>query len=68
MYCATEIGLISIQGESLLSSAGISLNSLRIDIILPLLLIAFFKIPISEDAALSSALFGILADNPATSS
>ena len=68
IYCATEIGLISIHGQSLLSSVGILSNSFLSGIILPLFLIAFFSIPISEDAALVPSDTGIFADNLAASS
>ena len=68
MYCATEIGLISIHGHSLRRSVGIESNSFLSGIILPLFLMALFSIPISEEAALVPSLEGTFAESLATSS
>ena len=67
MYCATEIGLMSITGHILRSRFGMLSKSFRIDIILPPDLIAFWSMPISELFAELPGV-GIFADSSAASS
>ena len=68
MYCATEIGLISIHGQSRRSRVGILSKRLRRDIILPPLFIARLSMPISEAAEQALPATGIFAESRAASS
>ena len=68
MYCATDIGLISIQGQIRRSSVGMLSNSFLIGIFLPPLFIALSSIESSEVPCAAVEASGILADSFETSS
>ena len=68
IYCATEMGDISIQGHIRRSRVGMLSNSLRIGIFLPPLLIALRSMESSELPFEALEESGILAESFATSS
>ena len=63
IYCATDIGLISIHGHMRGNKLGIESNSLRIGTPRPLLRIHFCKIPTSELWAAAYTNDGMLEAN-----
>ena len=68
IYCATDMGLMSIQGQSLRRRFGILSKRLLSDIILPLLFMARLSMPISEVEAQAEPWAGIFAERRAKSS
>ena len=68
IYCATEIGDISIHGQRQRSRFGMLSKSLRIAVPRPPERIARWRIEISEDAEASSIALGIFAESIAASS